>query len=121
MQRKRKFYDIEDDQNSLTKEIPQRKQRVVKRCQQIKLYQNWYIYLYPYPRRSNLRDSKRKYRNQMKNYKRKINNIWEIKMLIIILMQFNKTIEKYVGKHWTKCAGDNLDKSADFIFDNSED
>ena len=32
----------------------------------------------------------------------------------------NKIIEKDVGKHSTKCAGDNLDKSAEFIFDDSE-
>ena len=28
----------------------------------------------------------------------------------------NKNIEKDVDKHSTKCAGDNLDKSAEFIF-----
>ena len=33
----------------------------------------------------------------------------------------NKIIEKDVGKHSTKCAGDNLDKSAEFIFDDSEE
>ena len=32
----------------------------------------------------------------------------------------NKTIEKDIGKHSTKCTGDNLDKSAEFIFDGSE-
>ena len=31
----------------------------------------------------------------------------------------NKTIEKDVGKHSTKCAGDNIDKSAEAIFDDS--
>ena len=33
----------------------------------------------------------------------------------------NKTIVKDVGKHSTKCAGDNLDKSAEFIFDGREE
>ena len=33
----------------------------------------------------------------------------------------NKTIEKDVDKHSTKCTGDNLDKFAEFIFDNSEE
>ena len=33
----------------------------------------------------------------------------------------NKTIEKDVGKHSTKSAGDNLDKSFDFIFYDSEE
>ena len=32
----------------------------------------------------------------------------------------NKTIKKDVNKHSTKCAGDNLDKSTNFIFDGSE-
>ena len=36
-------------------------------------------------------------------------------------MQFQKkTIEKDVGKHLTKHAGDNLDKSSEFIVDDSE-
>ena len=33
----------------------------------------------------------------------------------------NKTIEKDVDKHSTKCTKDNLDKFAEFIFDNSEE
>ena len=33
----------------------------------------------------------------------------------------NKTIEKDVGKHLTKCTGDNLDKYDEFIFDDSEE
>ena len=33
----------------------------------------------------------------------------------------NKTIEKDVGKHSTKSAGDNLDKSAEFIFDDDDE
>ena len=32
----------------------------------------------------------------------------------------NNTIEKDVGKHSTKCTGDNLDKYVEFIYDNSE-
>ena len=31
----------------------------------------------------------------------------------------NKIIKKDIGKHSTKCTGDNLDKSAEFIFNNS--
>ena len=33
----------------------------------------------------------------------------------------DKTIEKDVGKRSTKCAGDNLDKSDEVIFDDSEE
>ena len=33
----------------------------------------------------------------------------------------NKTIEKDIGKHSTKWARDNLDISAEFIFDDSEE
>ena len=33
----------------------------------------------------------------------------------------NKNIKKNVGKHSTKNAGDNLDKSVEFIFHDSED
>ena len=33
----------------------------------------------------------------------------------------NKTIKNDVSKHSAKCAGDNLDKSTELIFDNSEE
>ena len=33
----------------------------------------------------------------------------------------NKTIEKDVDIHSTNCTGDNRDKFAEFIFDNSEE
>ena len=33
----------------------------------------------------------------------------------------NKTIKKDVGKHSTKCAGDNLNESAEFILNDSEE
>ena len=33
----------------------------------------------------------------------------------------NKTIKKDISKHSTKCAGKNIDKSAEFIYDDSEE
>ena len=33
----------------------------------------------------------------------------------------NKIIKKEVRKHSTKCAGDNLDKTSEFIFDDNEE
>ena len=33
----------------------------------------------------------------------------------------NKTIKKDISKHPTKCSRDNLDKSAEFIFDESKE
>ena len=47
MQGKRKLYDIEGEKNYLEKKIPQRKQSVVKSCQQFKPNQNQHIYPYP--------------------------------------------------------------------------
>ena len=57
----------------------------------------------------------------MKNCKRKIKNILKQNVDHHSCGVANKTIKKDVGKHSTKCAGDNLDKSEEFIFDDCEE
>ena len=60
-------------------------------------------------------ESDEKLQEEVKEYLRKQNVVHHSDAVV------NKTIEKDVGKHWTKCAGDNIDKSAEFIFDGSEE
>ena len=115
MQGKWKFYDIENDR-ILWLRRSLKKQSVVKRCQNIKQNQNQYIYPYLLRRYTISETAKENRGIRLKNlqeedkeYLRKQNVDHHSDGVV------NKTIKKDVRKYSTLFAGDNLDKSAEFI------
>ena len=122
MQGKRKFYDIEDDQNPLTNNIPLRKTKRSKKMPKDQT-KSKSAYL------SKSKAKAKQFQRQPKKIQESDEKLQEEDREYLIKQNVdrhsdsvsNKTIEKNVDKHLTKHAGDNLDKSSEFIFDDSEE
>ena len=82
MQGKRRFYDIEDNKNSLTKKIPQGKTERSKRFTTVQIEsKSEYLSISKLKTKQFQRQPK-KIKESDENYKRMIKNIWESKILI---------------------------------------
>ena len=122
MQEKRKFYNIEDDQNPLTNKILLRKTKSSKKMPTGKTEsKSAYLFIskakvkqfQKQPKK--MQESDKKLKEEDKEYLIK-QNVDHYSDAIS-----NKTIEKDVGKHSNKYAEDNLDKSDEFILDDCEE
>ena len=120
MQGKRKFYDIEDDQNPLNNKIPLRKAKRSKKIPTDKTEsKSAYLSISKAKAKQFQKKPKKiqesKLQEENKEYLIKHNCDHHSDAVA------NKTIEKDVDKHSNKYAGDNLDKSDEFIYDDSEE